>query len=206
MMADRETLDVYAQRTAEYAARSGSPKEKKQLDRFLDALPQGARVLDLGCGPGDSSARMAERGFDVAVYETRDALGGKARSMPVPGSGTDGRVDLPGEHGFHVHENGDCSAPDASSAGGHFNPADHEHAGPDAERQHMGDMGNITAGEDGTARVDAEYRFLVLDPEADNSIMGKAVVVHAGADDMSSQPSGDAGARVACGVITNAPQ
>jgi Cu-Zn family superoxide dismutase len=112
----------------------------------------------------------------------------------------------PGEHGFHVHENGDCSAPDASSAGGHFNPADHEHAGPDAERKHMGDMGNITAGEDGTARVDAEFGFLVLDPEADNSIMGKAVVVHAGADDMSSQPSGDAGARVACGVITNAPQ
>lgn len=107
----------------------------------------------------------------------------------------------PGEHGFHVHENGDCSAPDGSSAGGHYNPDGHDHGGPDADSHHMGDMGNIEAGEDGTANIDARYDFLMVDAEADGSIIGKAVIVHGGADDLSSQPSGAAGPRVACGVI-----
>ncbi|MWB76731.1 methyltransferase domain-containing protein [Pseudooceanicola sp. 216_PA32_1] len=100
-MADRETLDVYAQRTAEYAARSGSAKEKKQLDRFLDALPQGARVLDLGCGPGDSSARMAERGFDPdpvdaspeMVAHARDTWHLPARVQPFAALESEGEYD-----------------------------------------------------------------------------------------------------------------
>lgn len=105
----------------------------------------------------------------------------------------------PGMHGIHVHENGDCSAPDASSAGGHFNPDSSSHGGPDAAQRHVGDLGNLEAGQDSTAqytRVDD-----VISLSGPNSIVGKALVIHSGEDDLTSQPSGDAGERVACGVI-----
>ncbi len=105
----------------------------------------------------------------------------------------------PGEHGFHIHEKGDCSAPDASSAGGHFNPTGMPHGGPDSGEHHLGDMGNITADASGNAHLDRVFSFLTL--SGSNSIIGHALIVHGGRDDLTSQPSGDAGARVACGVI-----
>ena len=105
----------------------------------------------------------------------------------------------PGKHGFHVHENGDCSAPDATSAGGHFNPTKMPHAGMDAEQRHVGDLGNVTADASGKASYDRLDTMLTF--EGDNSIIGRAVIVHAKADDLKSQPSGDAGARGACGVV-----
>ncbi len=107
----------------------------------------------------------------------------------------------PGEHGFHIHEHGDCSAPDATSAGGHFEPGNDPHGAPDdpPEQHHHGDFGNITAGESGEAQVN------LTDPElrmsGPDSIIGKAFIVHADPDDLVSQPSGNAGARVGCGVI-----
>lgn len=104
------------------------------------------------------------------------------------------------DHGFHVHETGDCSAPDASSAGDHFAGADSTHGGPDAAQRHDGDLGNLTVGADGVAtydRLDTRMSLMGV-----NSIVGKAVVVHAGADDLTTQPSGNSGARVACGVIS----
>ena len=106
-----------------------------------------------------------------------------------------------GQHGFHIHENGDCSAPDASSAGGHFNPTNAQHGAPsDPQGQHhIGDMGNIMANASGTAIVDTTFDYLTLNGQ--NSIIGRAVIVHQGADDLTSQPSGDAGPRLACGVI-----
>ncbi len=109
----------------------------------------------------------------------------------------------PGEHGFHVHEKGDCSSPDGKSAGGHFNPHGVDHAGPDADAHHAGDLGNITANAEGVAEltVDLPTSFLSLAPDAKNNIVGRAVVVHGGADDLKSQPSGAAGPRVGCGVI-----
>lgn len=119
----------------------------------------------------------------------------------------DGKVEVtaelsglkPGEHGFHIHETGDCSAPDAKSAGGHFAPEGHPHGAPTAEMHHAGDFGNVTAGKDGTAKGTWTVDYISF--EGANSIVGKAVVVHAKADDLKSQPSGAAGARVACGVI-----
>ena len=105
----------------------------------------------------------------------------------------------PGEHGFHVHESGDCSAPDASSAGGHFNPTKQPHAARDAEARHIGDLGNLTA--DGNGRAQLDYVDPQLALSGPNSIIGRAVIVHAGRDDLKSQPSGDAGGRVACGTI-----
>ncbi|HCD53275.1 MAG TPA: superoxide dismutase family protein [Balneolaceae bacterium] len=102
----------------------------------------------------------------------------------------------PGKHGFHVHQYGDCTAPDGKSAGGHYNPADHEHSGPEEMMRHMGDMGNITADENGVATIDYVDNDIMMD-----MIIGRGVIVHAGEDDLTSQPSGAAGARLGCGVI-----
>jgi superoxide dismutase, Cu-Zn family len=105
----------------------------------------------------------------------------------------------PGEHGFHVHETGDCSAPDAKSAGDHFNPTGHAHAGRDASERHMGDLGNLTA--DASGRAHLSYLDPKLKLSGEHAIIGRAVIVHAKADDLKTQPAGDAGGRVCCGVI-----
>ena len=105
----------------------------------------------------------------------------------------------PGKHGFHIHQFGDCSAPDGTSAGGHYNPVGLPHAGPDVEKRHVGDLGNIVADAEGFGTYDRVDRLLQLNgPE---SILGRAVVVHLGEDDYLSQPTGNAGARAGCGVI-----
>jgi superoxide dismutase, Cu-Zn family len=104
-----------------------------------------------------------------------------------------------GKHGFHVHENGDCSAPDGSSAGGHFNPGRRIHGAPDAAEHHAGDLGNIEADGDGTANVNIHAEGITLGPDA-NSVLGKAIIVHSNPDDFS-QPTGNAGSRLACGII-----
>jgi len=106
-----------------------------------------------------------------------------------------------GDHGFHIHEYGDCSAADGTSAGGHFNPDGTPHGAPmnPPSARHVGDLGNIHAGPDGKAtydRVDTELAFT-----GPHSILGRGLIVHEGADDLTTQPTGNAGARVACGVI-----
>lgn len=106
-----------------------------------------------------------------------------------------------GDHGFHIHEKGDCSAPDAKSAGGHFNPSNHKHGAPDAAEHHEGDLGNITAGKDGKATATMTIKGVTL-KEGDTSIVGKGFIIHAKKDDMKTQPTGNAGDRVGCGVIT----
>lgn len=105
----------------------------------------------------------------------------------------------PGKHGFHVHQYGDCSAPDGTSAGGHFNPENKNHGGPDDDVRHVGDLGNLEAGDNGTAQY--EYTDSLISLNGPHSIVGRAIIVHAGEDDLTSQPTGNAGARVACGVI-----
>ncbi len=105
----------------------------------------------------------------------------------------------PGKHGFHIHEFGDCTAKDGASAGGHFNPTGMPHAGHDAEKRHAGDLGNISADESGVAKLDVVDKHLRFEGPA--SIIGRGVIVHAKADDLKTQPSGDAGGRVGCGVI-----
>ena len=112
----------------------------------------------------------------------------------------------PGEHGFHLHQTGACG-PDstgtpAGAAGGHFNPLSSEHGAPSAApaQRHAGDLGNILAEATGQAlgvRIDSVLSF-----EGPTAILGKAVLVHGGTDDLTSQPSGDAGPRVGCGVIS----
>lgn len=102
-------------------------------------------------------------------------------------------------HGFHVHEKGDCSALDASSAGAHYNPAGAEHGNPSSPAHHAGDIPNIQSDASGRANVDALIEGVSLGGA--NDIVGKALIVHADPDDYTTQPSGNSGARIACGVI-----
>ncbi|MDC6352270.1 superoxide dismutase family protein [Zeaxanthinibacter sp. PT1] len=109
-----------------------------------------------------------------------------------------------GEHAIHIHENADCSAADGSSAGGHWNPTAEPHGKWGAEEGfHRGDIGNFTADADGNATVEFSTDMWCLGCEDETkNLMGKAVIVHQGTDDFTSQPSGAAGARVSCtGII-----
>jgi Cu-Zn family superoxide dismutase len=109
----------------------------------------------------------------------------------------------PGPHGFHIHEKGDCSAPDAMSAGGHFNPASKPHGDPAGAEHHGGDMPMLQADASGNAMLDATIDVVTIGSGA-GDIVGRAVVVHKDADDFKTQPTGNSGARVACGVIARA--
>ncbi|MFT4249154.1 MAG: superoxide dismutase family protein [Pseudomonas sp.] len=110
------------------------------------------------------------------------------------------------EHGFHIHEKGDCSAPDGSSAGGHFNPAHSEHGNLGTDPHHGGDMPNIVADAQGNATIDGPVSSNVNLGKGDAfDIAGHAVIVHADPDDYKTQPTGNAGGRLACGVITTTP-
>lgn len=106
----------------------------------------------------------------------------------------------PGEHGFHIHESGDCSAPDAMSAKGHFNPGGKPHGHPQGHERHAGDLPNLVADASGNASFKGEVSLLTLE-EGPYSIIGRSVVVHAAPDDYNSQPAGNSGKRIACGTI-----
>lgn len=104
-----------------------------------------------------------------------------------------------GKHGIHIHEFGDCSSSDGNSAGAHFNPHSKSHGAPDEDNRHAGDMGNIDVADDGKGRL--EYVDKTISLEGDESVLGKSVIVHASEDDLKTQPTGNAGGRLACGVI-----
>jgi len=107
----------------------------------------------------------------------------------------------PGEHAFHLHEIGDCSAPDGSSAGGHWNPENVEHGKWGTEPFHMGDVGNIVVGADGHGSYTMQTSVWSIGTGDSSDIIGHSVIVHAGVDDFKTQPTGAAGGRIGCGVI-----
>jgi Cu-Zn family superoxide dismutase len=107
----------------------------------------------------------------------------------------------PGEHGFHIHEVGDCSAPDAMSAKGHFNPSAKEHGLFSSPEHHGGDMPNLTANTQGEATYTFELMGVAL--TGPRGVIGHSVVIHADPDDYKSQPAGNSGKRIACGVIAS---
>lgn len=171
-------------------------------------------VFLAGCsGEGDQAGESAETS---ANGQSVREITAEAQLQPTEGNTTRGTITFssteggirvvaniqglpPGPHGFHIHEFGDCSSTDASSAGDHFNPTSHPHGAPEDSLRHVGDLGNIIVGSDSTAHYERVDPLLAL--EGPHSIVGKAVVVHANPDDLTSQPSGNAGARMACGVI-----
>jgi len=108
----------------------------------------------------------------------------------------------PGKHAIHIHEIGDCSSEDGKSAGGHWNPTNVAHGKWDSGSFHLGDIGNIVAGKDSTATFTRETNLWNIDgSDKSRNIIGKAIIVHEGEDDFTTQPSGKAGARIACGEI-----
>ena len=108
---------------------------------------------------------------------------------------------VPGrEHGFHIHEAGDCSSPDGLSAKGHFNPHMKPHGHYGGAERHAGDLPALRADEKGNARIEQDLDIITVAP-GPASIIGRGVIVHADPDDYKTQPTGNAGARLACGVI-----
>jgi len=146
----------------------------------------------------------------VALAPASGSLVSGKLSLMAMGSGVHitGEVGglAPGStHAIHIHEKGDCSAADATSAGGHFNPAAKPHGRVGHGDHHGGDMDNITANGEGVATVNVHAAGVVMGGGAANDVIGRGVIVHAAADDYATQPTGNAGARVACGVIKVSP-
>jgi superoxide dismutase, Cu-Zn family len=111
----------------------------------------------------------------------------------------------PGQHGIHVHEKGDLSDPKLVSAGPHFNPVVHKHGGPEGEMRHAGDFGNIEADAQGNARLDRVFKGITINGATDG-IVGRSIIIHANADDLKTDPSGNSGDRIAGGKIEPGPK
>jgi Cu-Zn family superoxide dismutase len=182
--------------------------------RKITTLIAGILVLAaFGCAPED-----IPEGIDSEILEEPGAeiIGALAVLRPTEGNETSGKVNFsiteegirifaelsgltPGKHGIHIHRLGDCSAADASSAEGHFNPENMPHGAPTDDRRHVGDLGNLIVDDTGTVRY--EWTDDVISFTGDHSIIGRSVIVHSGEDDFRTQPTGGAGSRLACGVI-----
>ena len=142
-----------------------------------------------------------------ATAVVRPASGSQAHgTIKFTQVGTRVRVDAeiaalsPGSHGMHVHETGDCSAPDAASAGAHFNPAAKKHGPPDSMERHAGDLGNLKANEYGKATLSMIVDGLSVGKGTDG-VIGRGIIVHADTDDLKTDPGGNSGGRIGCGVI-----
>jgi Cu-Zn family superoxide dismutase len=165
----------------------------------------GEQAATGGSGSSESPGTAPAVATAVATLEGRSdvQLSGQATFTETTG-GVRVTLDLtgtpPGPHGVHLHEIGDCSAPDATSAGAHFNPTGSHHGGHDTAERHAGDLGNIEVGADGVGHLDLTVPGLTVAP-GPTSVVGRAIVVHADIDDLTTQPTGNSGARIGCGVI-----
>lgn len=174
-------------------------------------------VVAVGCGGGAEEAAPEPAAAPEPVAEEAPALVARATLTAREGSPIEGQVSFtesggevavvahitgapPGTHGFHVHEIGDCGSADFKSAGGHFNPTDMPHGAPTDMERHAGDLGNVEVAEDGTAHHEMSSSMITVS-EGPSSVVGRGVILHEYADDLVSQPTGAAGARLACGVI-----
>ena len=163
----------------------------------------GAQSMNMNKDATMSPAENKVSKAVCVVYPTKDNMvTGTITYMKVDG-GVKVIADLqgltPGKHGMHIHECGDCSSENGSSAGGHFNPMSKTHGAPMGTERHEGDMGNIEADNNGKAHL--EYVDKMISFEGPYSIIGRSVIVHKDADDFKTQPTGNSGARVGCGVI-----
>lgn len=166
-------------------------------------LPGEAVIQEESLPPEGAAAPAANTATATIEPASGSSVSGTAHFEPGDGF-LKIRIQLsgatPGVHALHIHETGDCSAPDASSAGGHFNPGGTRHGSPGDAEHHAGDLWGIEIGTDGVGTLAMIKRDLTLD-EGPNAIRGRAIVVHEKHDDFRTQPSGNSGARVGCGVI-----
>jgi Cu-Zn family superoxide dismutase len=187
--------------------------------RGLSSSTQQPAMNGMNHKAADSAPSKHERTeAALPVSPVQGATKATAQIQPLVGGGVSGNLtftaenggvqvsgELHGlkpntEHGFHVHEKGDCSAPDGSSTGGHFNPHHTSHGAPASPQSHLGDLGNVQSNAQGVAHVSVFKAGADLGSDA-TSYVGKAVIVHANPDDLKSQPTGAAGGRIACGVV-----
>ena len=154
----------------------------------------------------------------AACYTTGMRPSAAANLAPISGSNASGTVTLqelgngsvevrvnltgvpPGVHGFHIHENGDCGD-NGNAAGGHYNPTGTPHGNPNVDPHHAGDFGNVTADAQGVVSRTFVTRSVTV-AEGPTTAVGHAIILHANPDDLISQPTGNAGGRIACGVVT----
>jgi len=171
--------------------------------RKILALGLGlALALVLGCGqspPATAKATLVntegQKVGEATLTETPEGVKIVMQVENLP----------PGEHAFHVHEKGACGTPDFASAGGHFNPFGKHHGMKNPAGPHAGDLPNVVVGPDGKAKVEAVAKLVTLKEGEKNSLFqpgGTSLVIHANPDDNMTDPAGNAGPRIACGVIT----
>ena len=166
-------------------------------------IPLAAAALLAGCQSMSTpeeplratAALQPTKGNKTIGEATFEQVGNKVRVVAYVQGLTPGR-----EHGFHIHEAGDCNSPDGMSAKGHFNPFGKPHGHPQSGERHAGDMPALVAGKDGRAKIDVELDTITITP-GPGSIVGRGLIVHADPDDYKTQPTGNAGARLACAVI-----
>ena len=168
------------------------------LAACADATPAGSPMAAARSAPPASAKATAE------LKPTQGNTAAGSVTLTQEGDRVVFAVDVRGlkpnqEHGFHVHEKGDCSSPDAMSAGGHFNPT-HKAHGPQDQDHHMGDLPALKADAAGNAKMSFAVPGTLAGPP-ETAFVGKAVVVHANRDDYVTQPTGNSGARIACGVV-----
>ena len=155
------------------------------IEELLTLTPLNDAVAIIGAASGSDLTGMAmfmQEGDTITVF------------IEIAGAS-------PGLHAVHIHEIGDCSAADGTSAGGHWNPTDAPHGKWGDGAFHLGDLGNIEVGQDGIGTFELTTNLWEMGTGSDLDIVGKGIIVHAGADDFTSQPSGNAGARIGCGAI-----
>jgi len=145
-----------------------------------------------------------KRAEATIVGKSGSEMTGQAKFV-AKGGYVDLRIELenaaPGMHAVHLHEKGDCSAPDAMSAGPHWNPTNQAHGQWGHSAFHLGDIGNIEVGADGKGGISFRTELWSVGDKPEVDIVGRAVVVHANADDFVTQPTGNAGGRIGCGVV-----
>jgi superoxide dismutase, Cu-Zn family len=174
--------------------------------RTADAPPPAgdSPAVATATEPTATAETTAEAGVQLSPTQGNTANGGlkiTAAGSGVQISGVVQGLKPDSEFGFHFHEKGDCSAPDATSAGAHFNPTSQQHGNPQAQPHHAGDMLNVKSDAQGVAEVSIDNPDVSLQSGQSNDIVGKALVLHAKPDDYQTQPSGDSGDRIACGTV-----
>jgi superoxide dismutase, Cu-Zn family len=166
------------------------------------AEPAEAAEHQNAAAPAEAAANSARAELSPTEdSNVRGDLSFIATAQGVRLTGTVTGLEAASLRGFHIHEFGDCSAPDATSAGGHWNPQGHDHGRRSQGEFHAGDMDNLQIDETGNASVDILLEGLEIGTGSELDVVGRSVIVHRGTDDYVSQPTGDAGARAACGVI-----